>query len=346
LWQALSIEALGAGLYVPALSTLRRIARSAGHDAHLRRRAVVALGRLDHPDAAAALISITADPGTPIALRAAAATALPTFLSNDERISLRHALRGDRIPPELTAAVARALARAGEREALTPLIRSAQNDSGAEALASIEAMADLGDQSVAPILVRISQSPLAAPGVKLAAIAALLRLGGAEYESLLREYLAAPSPPLRTQAHAALAAAFPADPRLGAPLADPGAPLALRLQALMHLGTHNPDSALISAVVAAPDEHPQVRLAAAHILARATRDEAVTSLAAPLTAAEDDVDPPPPMLRRRCLQALGVLTVGRGPAAEAARAQLGAIITDPDQPVEHHHWATEALLAC
>ena len=344
--QAMIVDALGAGMYAPALPALRRIARGAGYDPHLRRRAVAALGRLDHPAAAAALAALAADQGAGAELRAAAAAALPTTLAPDERQALRQALRAERLAPELAAAIARALVLAGEGEALTHLVRAAQGDTGALAVASIEALAGVGDPSVAPILVRVSQGPLGPPGVTLTAVAALLRLGGAEYEPLVREYLAAPSPPLRIQAHAALAAAFPDDPRLAAPLADPAAPLALRLQALGHLAARSPDAPLIGAIVAAPDEQPQLRLAAATILAGAARGEAAVALAAPLATPEPDLEPPPPILRRRCAQALGALARGDGPAAEEARARLATLATDPDQPAEHRHWAAEALLAC
>lgn len=351
---AMVVDALGAGMYAPALPALRHIARAPASDPHLRRRAVAALGRLDHPEAAVALAALAADQGAPAELRAAAAAALPPLLDAGERQALRQALRADseaggqrlRLPADLAAAIARALARAGEAEALAPLVRSAQSDAGADAAASIEALAALGDQSVAPILVRVSQSPMAAPGVKLAAVAALLRLGGAEYEPLLREYLAAPSPPLRIQAHAALAAAFPDDPRLAEPLVDPAAPLALRLQALGHLAARGPDAPVIAAVVAAPDEQPQLRLAAAALLARATHAGAAVALAAPLAPPVIDADPPSPVLRRRCAQSLGALARADGPAAEEARDRLATIANDPDQPAAHRHWAAEALLAC
>lgn len=344
--ETMVVEALGRGRYAPALPALRRIARGGGADPHLRRTAVAALGRLDHPEAAAALAALAADQGAPTELRGAAAAALPDTLGESERGALRQALRVERLPAELAAALARALARAGEGEAITPLVRSAQGDTGADAVASIEALASLGDQSVAPILVRVSQSPMAAPGVKLTAVAALLRLGGAEYEALVREYLVAPSPPLRIQAHAALAVAFPDDPRLGAPLADPAAPLALRLQALGHIAARSPDAPIIVAAMAAPDEQPQLRLAAAQVLAASTRPEAAQALGAALAPPEPDYELPPPVLRRRCAQALGGLARGDGPSAETARDQLARMASDPDQAPEHRHWATEALLGC
>ncbi|NTU78174.1 MAG: hypothetical protein HGA45_02025 [Chloroflexales bacterium] len=344
--QAKAIETLGARGYAPALGVLRRIARGASVDPHLRRTAITALGQIDAPEAATALAALAADHEAPAELRAAAAAALPAKLGPDEQVTLRQALRGERLPADLVAALARALARAGEIEALPSLVRSAQGDRGAEAVASIEAIASLGDPSAAPLLVRLSQSPLVAPGVRLAAVAALLRLDGDEHLPLLREYLVAPSPPLRIQAHAALAAVCPNDPRLGAPLAEPGAPLALRLQALRHLAIHDPDSPIIAAAVAAPDEQPQMRLAAAAVLASSRKPGAITSLAAALDPPEPEIEPAPPLLRRRSALTIGAIARGSGPTAGAAQDLLAAIAAAPDQPSEHRHWASEALLGC
>jgi hypothetical protein len=187
---------------------------------------------------------------------------------------------------------------------------------------------------------------MAAPGVRLAAVAALLRLGGAEYEPLVREYLAAASPPLRLQAYAALAAVFPDDPRLAEPLADPDAPLALRLQALAHLATHYPEAPIIAAVLAAADEHPQIRLDASAILARSANSAAVAALAAALAPPLPATEPAPLLLRRRCAHSLGAVARQAVPAAEEARIRLSILAADPDQTPEHRHWAAEALLGC
>ncbi len=342
--QAMIVDALGVASYDPALPALYKLARRADADPHLRRAAMAALGHLADPEAAAALIALAIDHEVPTELRGFAAAALPVALEADERATLRQFLRGEQPAPAVSTALARALARAGDVAALPLLIRSTQHDSGAEAVTSIEAIAELGDLDAAPLLVRFSQNPLVAPGVHLAAVGALLRLSGDEHLTLLREYLTAPSPPLRLQAHAILAAIRPADPALGTPLAEREAPLALRLQALRHLAVTAPDSPLILAVVATADEQPQVRLAAATVLAGSAKPAAVVSLAAALTPAEPDADPAPLVLRRHCLLSLGALARSAGPAAEAARGCLAAIAAHPEQAVEHRHWASAALL--
>lgn len=342
--QGAIIALLGEHRHSAALPTLRRLARASEAEPQLRRAAMVALGRIPEPEAAQALAAIAADGNTPTELRIAAADALPADLSADVRAMLRQAARAARTA-ELGVALSRALARAGDREALPALVRSAQSDHGADAVASIEAIARLGDESTAPLLVRVSQSPTAAPGVRLAAVIALLQLCGAEYEALLRDYLAAPSPPLRLQAYAALAELRPDDPRLGEPLVALDAPLALRLQILRHLAAIGPDAPIVRAVVAASDEQPQLRLVAAAALEKARDPAAAEALAAALVAPPDE----PlalPVLRWRCISALGTLARSGGPAADAARERLTAIAADASQPPEHLQWAGEALLGC
>lgn len=324
-----------------ALPAARRLARAADAEPQLRRAAIDALGRIGGPEAGAALVALAVDPATPTELRVEAAAALPADPGPEGQAALRQAARAARQQTEVGVALARALARSGDHDALPALVRSAQGDQGAEAVASIEAIAALGDPSVAPLFVRISQSPTASQGVRLAAVIALLRVTGEEHLTLLREYLAAASPPLRLQAHAALAALRPDDPRLGEPLADPDAPMALRLQALRQIGGRSPDDPVVGVALAHSAEEPQLRLLAADILAAATTPRAAEALAAVLATPE-----PPAVLRRRCAEALGALARGAGPAAAAARESLTAIAADAAQAPEHRCWAAECLLRC
>jgi hypothetical protein len=343
--QGAIIALLGQHGHSAALPTLRRIARGAESEPHLRRAALVAMGRIATPEAAVALAAFAVDVTSPADLRAVACNALPDALSMEVRTTLRQAARSTRLP-ELGVALSRALARSGDHEALPALVRSAQSDHGAEAVASIEAIARLGDAGVAPLLVRISQSPTAAAGVRLAAVLALLQLCGDEFEPLLRDYLAAPAPLLRLQAYAALAALRPDDPRLGEPLLDLDAPMALRLQVLSHITSLRPDAPVLRSIVAAQGEDPQLRLAAAAALEAANDPDVALALAAVLAPAEDDTPVAPPLLRRRCALTLGILARKGGPVADAARTQLATLAADPRQPAEHAHWAAEALLGC
>jgi HEAT repeat protein len=340
-----AMRLLGEHRVAAALPALRRAARGDEPAPQLRRAAVVALGRIGGPEAAAALAALAADQAAPADLRAAAANALPPDLPAEALATLHHAARAARQHSELSVALARAMARAGDYEALPALVRSAQGDHGAEAVASIEAIGALGDPSIAPLLVQISQSPTAGPGVRLAAVAALLRLGGHEHLTLLREYLAAAAPPLRMQAYSALEALSPDDPRLCEPIVDGGAPMALRLQALRHLAARDPNNPVLAMALAQEDEDPQVRLAAASALAAASSPSAASALAAVVAAPAPPRRPAPPVLRRRCAAALGALARG-GPAAAAARDLLATIAADPAQPAEHRCWAAEELLSC
>ena len=335
---------LGAAHYAPALPTLHRIAREKSGEPQLRLAAITAIGQLTDDEANLVLTALAADRELPDEFRRCAATALPITLGATEQVTLRHTLRDTHLTPELAAALVRALARAGDEETLPSLIRSAESDPGTEAVLSIEAIAGLGDPDTAPLLVQLNQRLLVTPGVRLAAVGALLHLVGDEYLTLLREYLHAPSPPLRLQAHAILAKFHPADPRLDAPLAEPDAPLALRLQALQHLAATDPDAPSLYAILTDPAEQPQVRLAAATVLAQASQVAAVASLAAVVAPPAPETDPAPPILRRRCLLSLGALARGTGPTAEAARDLLAAITVAPGQAVEHRHWASEALV--
>lgn len=336
--QAQLVGALGALGLERALPALRRLARDASGAAQLRGAAIDALICFASPEAHEQLVAIAVESAAAPALRVRAAAALPAALSAQAQIALRQALRAERLAPILSVALQHALARTGDREAITQLLCAAQSDSAAEALAGIEALAELNDAGSVPLLVRLSQSASAPPTIRLAAVIGLLHVGGAEHLPLLHEYLDAAAPALRLQAHAALARLRPADPRLGAPLAEPDAPLPLRLQALTHVATHDPDAPQLAAVVASASEMPQVRMAAAAALANSGHPAAVHSLAATLTSGVA------PVLRRRCCATLGRLAHSAAPNAAAARACLASLVSDPQQLPVHRHWAAMALL--
>jgi len=332
------IEMLGAQGVGAALFELRAVAESGVADLNQRCCAVAALGRLGAP-AAGPLLRLVSDEHTPAAVRAAAATALPAELDPAARRALREVLRPERPPAELAPAALAALGRAADREAMPLLLRYAQSDRPAEALAAIEAMAASGDRSVAPALVPIAHTSTALPGVRLAAVAALLGLCGAEYLPLLRSYLESPSLPIRLRAQGALAALDPGDPRLLAPLADPGAPLALRLDALARLTDGGADDELLPMLLLNRDEEPQLRLAVAAALARSTRPDVVANLSHALR------EQAPPLLHRRCVDALAALAAGPSAAAEPAKEALAALALDDVAMPERALWAAEALLA-
>lgn len=331
-------ELLGARHELSALPVLRHVAESRDEELHLRRSAAGAIGRLGDPAATAALLRLVADTYTPTEVRAAAAAALPGDLDPASCRLLREQVRAERPQAGLAAAVLAALGRAGDREALPLLMRYAQSDRPDEAVAAIEAIVALAEPSVAPALVRVTQASSATPGVRLAAVAALLELCGEEYLPLLRSYLESPIMPLRLRAHAALAAHDPQNPRLISPVADTTAPLALRLEALARLLARGADDEVLPLLLANPAEEPQLRLAAAAGLGRATRPEAAAQLRAALTDAEL------PLLRRYCLRSLAALAASESPAAAPARQELAALALDTAGPAEQALWAGEDLL--
>lgn len=339
--QAASVRALGEHSHHAATGLLSVLARDGERPLQLRRAAVEALGRLGSGKAAAALTTIAADGGAVPELRIVAANGLPNELEPALRVALRQALRAIHQHSSVSVALARALARAGEYDVLPVLVRAAQSDLASEAIDSIATIASLGDPNVAPLFVRISQSPTTPQGVRLAAVKALLRLGGNEHLPLIYEYLAAPAPPLRLEAFAAFISVMPDDPRLVAPLADQSAPLLLRMEALKHLAARNAEAPEIEQLLLREGEEPQLRLAAAEILGRGGSAATAATLARMLALPE--VGPPtvPALLRRRCVDALGA----RARHDEAARSLLTTIAADEGQAVEHRHWALEWLPA-
>jgi HEAT repeat protein len=334
--QSKLVELLGEQSPPGALSVLRQIAEDPAGPDHLRRAALQSMSGLDDPAAVGALVRIVVDEARP-ELRAAAAVALPAGLAAVHCRTLRDRLRSER-HPEVLAAILAALGRTADREALPLLLRYTQSEQSAVALAAIEGVAALGDDSLAPPLVRVSQNTLAAPHVRLAAVCALVRLCGAEFAPLLRDYLASPQLALRLRAHTVLAAHDRDDPRLLEPIADPAAPLALRQEALVRLAGYAPEASLIGQLVCHPDETPHIRLLAVAALARRGAAEDVEALRATLAA------PAMPLLHRRCIEALTAIAQSAAPAAHAAQIQLETYALSPDAPPTFRHWAGAGLL--
>lgn len=323
---------------LPATPDLRAIAANPAGDSYLRMCAIGALGRIGAGEAAAALLQIIKDDDTPPSLRAAAIDALPYPFADEARRVLHQIAQADGLAPPLATAICQRLARAGEYEIMPLLLRGAQSEQPHEAITMIDAICDLGDQSAVPMLVRISQSALAAPGVRLAAVAALLHLDGPANLPLLYAYLDSPMPPLRIMAHQILAQIDPGDIRLSEPVATDSAPLALRLASLAQMITRSPAISLLAAIITHPDEPPQLRLGIAGALGRAGQAEATRALQDVLSVGG------PPLLRRRCIAALGELAAAPGEAGQTARASIATLVQSHDAPAEERHWAAEILL--
>ncbi len=321
-----------------AIPILCAIATDPAGDPHLRLCAIGALGRLGTGGVSTALLQIIKDSSASPSLRAAAITALSHPLADDAYDTLHQFARAEGTAHSIATAIGQSFARVGEREILPLLLRGAQSTQPQESIAAISAIADLGDQSAVSLLVRISQSATVVPGVRLAAINALLQLEGPTHLPLLHAYLESPVPPLRIMAHQILAQTDPDDWHLIEPATDVTAPLALRLLALERLITQSLTLDMLFATLRHPDEPLQLRLGIAEALGRTAQAESARVLHATLRLGA------PPLLRRRCITAIGELSAAPGECGEVAWAIIVTLAQGSDTPAEERHWATEILL--
>lgn len=324
---------------ISATPTLRAITTDSAGDLHLRLCAIGALGRIGTREATTALLLIIKDGTAPPPLRAAAIDALPHPLAEDAHQTLHHLVRAEGTAQPIATAIGQSLARANEHEILPLLLRVAQSEHPQESIAAISAIADLGDQSAAPLLVRISQSAVAAPSVRLAAIDALLRMDGPAHLPMLHGYLESHLPPLRIMAHQILAQIDPNDSRLTEPATDISAPLALRLSALERLiVAQSPPLDALSGILNHPGEPQQLRLGVAAALGRVGQAATARAIHTALGAGGQ------PLLRRRCIVALGELAAASGETGSTARSIITTLAQDNNSPAEECHWAAEILL--
>jgi hypothetical protein len=310
-------------------------------DGELRMRtcAAVALGKLGGNEAIQILLAVIKASEAPTPLRVIAVQALAHPLSDVVRHSLRQiAARAESGRPELSLAIGKAMARAGEREILPLLRNAAQSELADEAISAIGSIGDLGDPGAAPLLVRISQSAVAAPGVRLAAVAALLQIDGSGQLPLLRSYLNSPITPLRLKAYQILAQINPLDPQLIGPLFDPAAPLALRLASIAYVTSQRAGQNQLATIIRHATEPIQLRLSAAEALGRSANPEAPQVLLKVLTY-DGQL-----LLHRRCCVALGQLVASGGEASAAAQASLASLAQATDTLAEIRQWAAELLL--
>jgi HEAT repeat protein len=325
-------EALGQRGDPAAIPLLLQIADDQGTEAHLRAQALLALGLLDRPEVEQALMRLASNPAEDDALRGLAAEHLPSVLSEQGRRQLRDMLRRERIPVPLVVGALRALKRTHDREALPLLLRYAQDETAEIAQAAIGALAELGDASVTPDLVRISQTPGAERAVRLEAVGALLRLGGAEFRSLLRGYLEQGPLPLRLQALEHLIAANEVPEELLALLADRSWPLLLRLRVIERLGESPQAPPVLLSIVQDSDDDTHLRCLAAEVLGRTRHTPALASLIA--LATRDDTTA---SVRLQCINTIG--TIG----GSAAWLLFSRLAEDETQMPTVRHWATLAL---
>jgi HEAT repeat protein len=330
-------EALGQRGDAAALPLLLQIADDRNADAQLRAQAVLALGLLDQPAVEPALMRLLGNSTEDELLRGMAAENLPRALSDEGRRHLRDMLRRERVSPPIAIGALRALRRARDRESLSIMLRYAQDETVDVAQAAIGGLAALGDASMTPDLVRITQNPSADRSVRLEAAGALLRLGGPEFRQLLQSYLDQGALPLRLQALEHLIAAGDASDELAAILADRSSwPLLLRLRAAERLDEDaNPEGnrlPVLLAILRDSNDDTQLRCLAAEAIGRARYAPALLALAELAERADT-----PASVRLRCINAL---TATGGSDVWLALSSLAE--NNAQAPVVRH-WAALAL---
>jgi HEAT repeat protein len=330
-------EALGQRGDAAALPLLLQIADDRTVDAQLRSQAVLALGLLDQPTVEPALMRLFGNSAEDETLRGMAAENLPRALSDESRRQLRDMLRRERVSPPIAIGALRALQRACDREALPIMLRYAQDETVDVAQAAISGLAALGDASMTPDLVRITQNPNADRSVRLEAAGALLRLGGAEFRALLQGYLDQGALPLRLQALEHLIAAGDASDELAAILADRSAwPLLLRLRAAERLGDDpHPEGSRLPVlldILRDSEDDLQLRCLAAEAIGRARHAPALGALVELAERADT-----PASVRLRCINALAAIG---GTDAWLALSRLAE--NNTRMPIVRH-WAALAL---
>ncbi|NJP08024.1 MAG: HEAT repeat domain-containing protein [Chloroflexaceae bacterium] len=336
-----------------AVSTMRQFAEQPDGNRYLRTRAIYALGTLYDPSAQATLFHLLVNPNELPALRGAAADALPSNLGVEMCRWLRSVLSRQRQPPELVVGVLHALGRAHDRDAAPLILRYAQSDQATVATAALHALIEVGDTSMLPTLVAISQQHTSEQHVRVQAVRALLHLGGAEYLIFLRSYLESSEPSLQLQAMEVLHTYQPHSERFAQIATQADAPLALRLRAT-ELVLEQPDGlTLLSQMLLDPTSDPQLPVSTASLLAKATRTvaspvpsdviDSLTRCALESTTA--------PWLRRHTIAALLACAAGmdRGPTVHPAirsiQTSLGRLIEAAEHDEASRLWAMQALLS-
>lgn len=325
-------EALGQRHAIAALPLLRQLAEDHAVDTHLRSQAILSLGLLSDPSTETTLLRIVADEHDDETLRGLAADYLPEHLSPEGRRALRELLRGERPPVQLLIGALRTLGRVRDRESLPLILRFCQDITTPIVQAAVDALADMGDASVAPVLVRISQQGSADHALRLQAVGALLKIGGDAYQPLLRSYLQQGPLPFRLLALEALIGAGPPAEELHALLADPAWPTPLRLRLLEYLASDLGMAPLLAQLLTNSEEVAQLRAMAAETLGLMRWQAAEPALIQLAQQADASAS-----IRLRCVGALRRLNTN------TAWVTLSRLAEDEKQPSVIRNGARAAL---
>jgi HEAT repeat protein len=325
-------EGLGQRQARAALPLLQQLADEPSTDAHLRSQAILGMGLLNDPSTEAILLRIACDTSEDMTLRGLAADYLPAQIGPESRRALRELLRGERQPAQLVIGALRTLGRAHDREALPLMLRYCQDTSTAIVQAAIDALVDMADGSVAPVLVRIAQQPNADHALRLQAVGALLKIGGEGYRPLLHSYMQQGALPFRLLALEALIGADTPPEELHAMLGEQSWPATLRLRILEYLAGDIAAAPLLVQMLESDTDVPQLRALAADSLGR-LRWQAATPVLTRLAQSADTAI----AIRLRCIAALRVL------ATNAGWAVIGRLAEDDKQPSAIRTHALAAL---
>jgi HEAT repeat protein len=331
------IQVLGQHGSPLAIPILCQLAEQNHGSLHLRTQAISALGKLVDPTTETTLFRLIANSTIPVALRAAAAEALAETFDPGRRVRLRALLNRERLQPELLASVIGALGRARDQESLPAMVRYILDDHPTVALRALTALAQIGDTSIAPLIMRVAQSA-ANQNVRLHAVGTLLQLEGTEYLPLLRSFLDSPQFSLQLQALDYLLSLQPDAPELRAMLTQETTPLAVRLR-LVEALDHTRNRALLRNLLLDEHSNPILRVHTANVLGQhLTFDalDALTRCARQMTA--------PLWVRYRCITLLALPAQTSSDYTAEARTALSQISDDPTQPAENRAWATSALV--
>ncbi|MEN9937833.1 MAG: hypothetical protein RLZZ387_4412 [Chloroflexota bacterium] len=298
--QGALVEALGRRGLPSSLLLLSRLARDSYGHPHVQEQAVRALGMLGEPAAEVALLRIFSDASRPVELRGLAAASLPAALSHEGRRLLRDTLRTERGEEPQVAGALQALGRARDREALALTMRYCLDDRPSVVRAAIEALADIGDDTVTPVLARAAQRMSVDHALRVHAIGGLLRLGGMEHRLMLQPYLEHRSTLLQLRALDVLIAAGAATGEVARIALDQGRSLPLRLRALEQVADAEAAAPWLTALAQGEGGETQLRCRAAEALGRLRARSATHVLAALAEASVTDT-----ALRHRCIEALG-----------------------------------------
>jgi HEAT repeat protein len=325
-------EGLGQRGSFAALPALRQIAEDHQQDQQLRAQALLALGLLNEQASETTLIRMIADSNEDPTLRGLAAEHLPEQLSSEGRRFLRDLLRNERPPAPIVIGGLRALGHVRDREALPLMLRYGQDENAEIAQAAIAALTDLGDGSVAPLLVRITHQTGADHTLRLQAAGALLRIGGHGYRPLLRVYLEQGPLPLRLLALEHLIASNTATQDLLAMLGSPDWPATLRLRLIDYFAGDLAAESVMAVILEYKSDQVQLRALAAEALGQMQSTAALTTLVALATTTE-----PPAALRLRCIDALGRI------GGNSALSALSRLADDAEMPPALRAAALRAL---